>query len=71
MKKKPKNGHPKQKDPFDSVFAKMTEGERDELVCLSFSGMYIRSSNTVLMGSDAMDRYINFKQSMIDKYSGK
>lgn len=69
MKKKPKIGPPKQKDPFDSVFEKMTEDERDKLVSLSFSGMYIRSSNTVLMGSDAMDRYINFKQSMINKYS--
>lgn len=69
MKKKLIIGPPKQKDPFDNVFAKMTEDERDKLVSLSFSGMYIRSSNTVLMGSDAMDRYINFKQSMINKYS--
>jgi hypothetical protein len=53
---------------FDKVFPLMTRKEQDQLFIYSYSGMWDRSSNTVYMGMDAMDRVDKFKQEMVDKY---
>lgn len=56
---------------FDKIFKKMTKEEQYENLCNSLCGMQIRrdGKTTILMGSDSMDRYLNFQKQMIEKYS--
>ena len=60
-----------QRSAFDKIFSKMTKEEQDENLCNSLSGIWINDGRggTILMGSDAMDRYLNFQKQMIEKYS--
>ena len=61
------------KEPSESEtwFMRMSDQEKDTLLCLGMNGMWIRSENTILMGSDAMDKYLSFKNEMIEKYEQK
>jgi len=56
---------------FDKVFPKMTKEEQDENLGNYLCGMWINEGRggTILMGSDAMDRYLNFQNEMVKKYS--
>lgn len=56
---------------FDKIFTKMTKEEQDQNFCNSICGMHVRQdgNTTILMGSDAMDRYLNFQNEMVKKYS--
>lgn len=69
--KKVKNSEPKHISAFDKVFPKMTKEEQDENLSNSMCGMWINQGRggTILMGSDAMDRYLNFQNEMVKKYS--
>ena len=60
-----------QMSDFDKIFSKMTKEEQEQDLCNSMCGMHVRqdSNTTILMGSDAMDRYLNFQKQMIEKYS--
>lgn len=57
---------------FDKIFKKMTKEEQEENLRNSLQGMHIyqNGNTTILMGSDAMDRYLDFQRKMIEKYSG-
>jgi len=52
----------------DNVFQKMTAQEKEHLLCLTISGMYDASSDTVYMGSESMERHQKFCNEMIEKY---
>lgn len=69
LKPKPPKHEPTLRDiAFNKVYFKMTDDERNVYTLYQYSGMYIRRTNTILMGSDAMTRYLNFQDEMIDKY---
>lgn len=56
---------------FDKIYSKMTKEEQYENLQNSLCGMHCMQGgkHTILMGSDAMDRYLNFQKQMIEKYS--
>lgn len=60
-----------QMSAFDRIFSKMTKEEQEQDLCNSMCGMHVKQdgNTTILMGSDAMDRYLNFQKQMIEKYS--
>lgn len=60
-----------QKSDFDKIWHLMTKEEQEINLCNSLCGMHVRrdGKTTILMGSDDMDRYLNFQKQMIEKYS--
>jgi hypothetical protein len=61
----------KRRHRFEKIYKQLSNKEKDKCLILSLSGMYDRSTNTILMGSDAMDRYLQFQDEMIKKYERK
>lgn len=57
---------------FDPTFKKMTLDEQNELMRLSFRGMIqydFLGNATVLMGTEQINEYDEYKNKMIEKYS--
>lgn len=57
----------KQSREFNKTWQKMSSEERNELALYGLAGTI--EGNTILMGGEAMERYLNFKKSMTEKYS--
>lgn len=57
----------RQNREFDKTWQKMSSEEKNELTLYSLSGTI--QGTTILMGGDAMERYLNFKKAMTEKYS--
>lgn len=66
--KREKKHLPKEDDLDKLWFNRMTKEEAEYYAVLSMMGIYDRHSNTLMMGSDAIDRYLAFKKQMQDKY---
>jgi hypothetical protein len=56
------------KTDFERVYPRMTPDEQNMYMYISFSGFYNSRSNTVMMGQDAYDRVMDYRQKMIKKY---
>lgn len=55
--------------PFDRIYSLMTVAEREQYFLLNCDGIWDSKTNTVMMKPEAMDRFLQFRIKMKDKYA--